>query len=301
MPIVCVSNVSEGRRAAVRDACAEAIRGAGAALLDASTDAVHHRAVYTFAGSTSALAAAVHALFDAAMASIDLRHHTGQHPRIGAIDVVPFVPIGATRMAECVTLARQVAAEVADRHGLPVFLYDEAAIRPDRRKLEDIRRGGFEGLVEKMTKTEWAPDYGPSRPHLSAGASVIGARRPLIAYNVNLATNRHGVAWRIANTIRERSGGLPAVKAMAVDLTDRQLVQVSMNLTDYTRTSIESAFQAVQREAARDGVAVLESELIGLAPAAALTPAIAEAVRLRDFSPAMILERRLEDFGIAVE
>jgi glutamate formiminotransferase len=299
MPIVCVPNVSEGRRAAVVAACASALRTAGVALLDASADAIHHRSVYTFSGSPAALAAAVHALFDAAIVAIDLRHHTGQHPRIGAVDVVPFVPIGTTSMAECVTLARQVAADVADRHGLPVFLYGEAAFRPDRRKLEDIRRGGYEGLMNKLTQAEWRPDFGPTRPHLSAGASAIGARGPLIAYNVNLKTDRHGVAARIAHVIRERSGGLPAVKAMAVDLTDRHVVQVSMNLTDYRLTSIETAFDAVKREAARDDVEVLESELIGLAPAAALTPAIAKAVHLRDFSAAMILERRLADAGLA--
>jgi glutamate formiminotransferase len=289
----CVPNVSEGCRAAVIDRCAAAIAGAGVSLLDVSADPAHPRSVYTFAGAPAAVADAVLALFDVALGAIDLRLHRGEHPRIGAVDVGPFVPLGDTTMIECVSTARGVAATVAARHGLPVYLYEEAARIPERRRLEHIRRGGFEGLAARMAAPEWEPDFGPPRPHPSAGASVIGARRFLIAYNVTLATTRVETAKAIARRIRESSGGLPAVKAMGVRLADRGVVQVSMNLTDYTRTSMAEAFDAIVREAGVEGVDVLESELVGLAPAAALTPAIAAHIRLAGFREDRILENRL--------
>ncbi len=215
------------------------------------------------------------ALFDAALARIDLRNHSGEHPRLGAVDVVPFVPIEGATMADCVAMARDVAGEVSRRHNLPVFLYEEAAAIPGRRNLEDIRRGEFEGLAAKLKQPEWAPDFGPAAPHPSAGASVIGARMALIAYNINLATNRLDVAKKIAAAVRHSSGGLRYVKAMGVELADRGIVQVSMNLTNFEKTPIFRVFELVTREAARYGVTVLESEIVGLVPSAALTASAA--------------------------
>ena len=291
--IECVPNVSEGRRAAVIDACADAIRHAGVRLLDVSADPVHHRSVYTFAGDAGALEAAVLALFERAIALIDLRTHRGAHPRFGAVDVVPFVPLERATMAEAVSLARLVAAEVARRHDLPVFLYEEAALRPERRRLETIRRGGFEGLAAKLQDPAWRPDFGPALPHQTAGASAIGARWPLIAYNVNLRTTDLSVARAVAAAVRESSGGLPHVKAMAVDLPDRGLVQVSMNLTSYPDTSLAALFDRVRLEAARRGADVATSEIIGLVPAAALPPDPVARLRLEGEVEDRILERRL--------
>lgn len=292
--IECVPNVSEGRSQPIVDRCAQAIADAGATLLDVSSDPAHNRTVFTAAGEAAVVSSAALALFDAAIPAIDLRTHRGEHPRLGAVDVVPFVPLDGATMSDCVAVARSVAALVAARHRLPVFLYEEAALRPDRRRLEEIRRGGFEGLAARLAEPEWAPDFGPSVPHPSAGAAVIGARPFLIAYNVTLRTTRLDVARAIARAIRERSGGLPCLKAMGVTLADRGVVQVSMNLTDFRRTSMVDAFDAIAAAAARHGVEVIESELVGLAPAAALTPAIAEHVRLAGFSDDRVLETRLQ-------
>jgi glutamate formiminotransferase len=295
MPLIeCIPNISEGRRRDVLDACAAAIRAAGAKLLDVKADAAHNRTVYTFAGDQAQVRAGVLALYDAAVPAIDLRQHSGEHPRLGAVDVVPFVPIEGVTMAECVALAVAVAKEVSERHQLPVFLYEEAAATPARRNLEDIRRGEFEGLAAKLRQPEWAPDFGPSAPHPSAGASVIGARIALIAYNINLATPRLDVAKRIAAAVRYSSGGLRYVKAMGVELADRGIVQVSMNLTNYEQTPIFRVFELVKREAAREGVAVLESEIVGLVPAAALTASAAWFLQLeKGFSADQILENKL--------
>ena len=197
-------------------------------------------------------------------------------------------------MADCVTLAGEVAAEVATRHGVPVFLYEEAARTPARRNLEDIRRGEFEGLAAKMQQPDWAPDFGPSAPHPSAGASVIGARMPLIAYNINLATNRLDVAKKIASAVRHSSGGFRYVKAMGVELSDRGIVQVSMNLTNFEKTPIFRVFEFVKREAARYGVSVLESEIVGLVPAAALTASAAWFLQLDTFTDDQMLESRCD-------
>jgi len=291
--IECIPNISEGRRTAVLDACAAAIRDAGARLLDVKPDAAHNRTVYPFAGSPDDVTAGVLALYAAALPAIDLRQHRGEHPRMGAIDVVPFVPIEGATMADCVALARAVAAEVATRFHVPVFLYEEAATQPSRRNLEDIRRGEFEGLAEKMRQHAWRPDFGPEAPHPTAGASVIGARMPLIAYNVNLATNRLDVAKKIAAAVRQSSGGLRYVKAMGIELGDRGIVQVSMNLTNFEKTPVFRVFEIVKREAARYGVAVLESEIIGLIPAAALTASVAWYLQLDTFSDDQILENKL--------
>ena len=291
--VECIPNVSEGRRTDVIDACTAAIVATGAHLLDVKPDATHNRTVFTFAGAPAAVEAGALALFDTALAHIDLRHHHGEHPRLGAVDVTPFVPIEGATMADCVVIAKRVAEAVAARHQLPVYLYEEAAASPARRNLEDIRRGEFEGLAAKMQKPEWAPDFGPATPHASAGASVVGARMPLIAYNINLATNRLDVAKKIATAIRQSSGGLRFVKAMGLELADRGIVQVSMNLTNYEKTPIFRVFEMVKREAERYGVQVLESEIVGLIPSAALTGAAAWYLQVEGFSDGQVLENKL--------
>ena len=297
MPLIeCIPNVSEGRRPEVVGRLVEAVRRTpGVRLLDWSSDASHNRSVLTFVGDRHGVTSAVLALFEAAVAAIDLRQHSGEHPRVGAVDVVPFVPIEEVSMAECTVLAREVGAAVAERFRIPVYLYEEASSNPLRRNLEDIRRGEFEGLPVKMASPGWAPDYGPPAPHPSAGASVIGARMPLIAYNINLATDRIEVARKIAAAVRYSSGGLRFVKALGVRLGERNIVQVSMNLTNHERTPMHRVFDLVSREAARYGVAVLESEIVGLVPSAALVSAAAHYLQLERFSEGQILENRLRE------
>jgi glutamate formiminotransferase len=294
--IECVPNISEGRRPAVVGAIVEAIRRTKSVrVLDFSSDTSHNRSVITMAGDAAGLKAAVLAMFESAVTLIDLRSHTGEHPRLGAVDVVPFVPIEGVTMDQCVRLAKETAAAVADRFQVPVFLYEEASNNPARRNLEDIRRGEFEGLAAKMASAGWAPDFGPAAPHPSAGASVIGARMPLIAYNINLATDRLDVAKKIAAAVRFSSGGFRYVKAMGVSLEDRGIVQVSMNLTNFEKTPMLRVFDAVKQEAARHGVSVLESEIVGLVPAAALVATAAQYLQLTAFTPNQILENKLRE------
>ena len=295
VPIIeCVPNISEGRRANVVAGIVDAVRNIpGARLLDYSSDASHNRSVITIAGDAAPLKAAVLALFEAAVAAIDLRAHTGEHPRMGAVDVVPFVPIEGVTMEDCVALATDTARSVAERFNVPVYLYEEAATNPLRKNLEDIRRGEFEGLAARMASDGWAPDFGPATPHPSAGASVIGARMPLIAYNINLNTDRLDVAKKIAAAVRFSSGGFRFVKAMGVTLADRNIVQVSMNLTNYEKTPILRVFEAVTREAERYGVSVLESEIVGLVPSAALVEVSLATLQLTQFKKDQILEARL--------
>ena len=293
MPLIeCVPNISEGRRDDVIAALAGAIDVPGIQVLDRSSDRSHNRTVYTFAGEPAPLQQAVVQLFEGAVAAIDLRQHDGVHPRIGAVDVVPFIPLKDATMDECVALARTVAALVADRFQIPMFLYEEAATKEERRSLAEIRRGGVNGIAHRMQQTIWYPDFGPPAPHPTAGATAIGARPILIAYNVNLATNRLGVAKRIASTIRASSGGLDHVKAMGVQL-EQGIVQVSMNLTNYRETSMTTVFDTIAREAAVDGVRVLESEIVGLVPADALPADPKKRLKLRDADTDRVLERRL--------
>jgi glutamate formiminotransferase len=294
MPIIeCIPNVSEGRRRDVIEDFVERLRQSGVRVLDYSSDASHNRSVLTLAGDAAALKGGILALFEAAIEAIDLRSHRGEHPRLGAVDVVPFVPIEDVTMADCIALAKDVAATVAERFGMPVYLYEEASENPLRKNLEDIRRGEFEGLVEKMQQPGWTPDFGPSSPHPSAGASIIGARMPLIAYNINLDTDRIEVAKKIAAAIRHSSGGFRHVKAMGVKVDDRNLAQVSMNLTNFEKTPIFRVFETVKREAARYGVNILESEIVGLVPSAALLSAAEHYLQLERFSTAQILEEKL--------
>jgi glutamate formiminotransferase len=296
MLIECIPNVSEGRRPEIVAGMADAIRAVpGVRLLDFSSDPSHNRSVFTLVGDAEGVERATLALFERAISAIDLRTHAGEHPRLGAVDVVPFVPIEGVTMAECVALAKKVGAEVATRFNVPVYLYEEASANPSRKNLEDIRRGEFEGLTAKMATAGWAPDFGAASPHPSAGAAVIGARMPLIAYNINLATDRVDVAKKVAAAVRHSSGGLRFVKAMGVLLDDRHIAQVSMNLTNFEKTPMPRVFEFVKREAARYGVTVLESEVVGLVPQAALVAAAEYFLQLDGFSAEQVLENTLRD------
>jgi glutamate formiminotransferase len=293
MPLIeCVPNVSEGRRADVIAALEAAIAGPGIHMLDRSSDGTHNRTVYTFAAEPDPLRDAVLRLFAAAVDSIDLRTHDGIHPRIGAVDVVPFVPLRDATIDDCVALAKTTAALVAERLHVPIFLYEEAATHDERRSLSNLRRGGVNGVALRMNQPAWRPDFGPYQLHPTAGATAIGARPILIAFNVNLASNRIGVAQRIARLIRESSGGFPNVKALGLQL-DAGIIQVSMNLTDYKETSMTTVFDAIAREAALDGVRVLESEIVGLVPADALPVDPGRRLKLRSQDLDRVLEQRL--------
>ena len=292
--IESVPNISEGQRAAVVSELARALQEvAGLLLLDHSADPSHNRSVFTLAGDPGVVFTALFRLFEIAFERIDLRTHRGVHPRIGAVDVVPFVPLGDATMKECIDLSRQFGATVAERFGVPVFLYEASATRPERRRLEQIRRHQFEGLSDKLAQPEWMPDFGPPVPHPTAGATVVGARMPLIAFNVHLETTDVSAARAIARSIRESSGGLPCVKALGLALAHRGVAQVSMNLTDYTRTSIQQVFENVERQADALGIRVLDSELIGLIPEAALEGTSAARLKLRRFTSSQILEHRI--------
>ena len=293
--IECVPNFSEGRRTEVIQAIVEEVRRAGPArVLDLSSDADHNRSVLTLAGEPEAVRAAVEALVAACVRRIDLRSHQGHHPRMGAVDVVPLVPIRGITMPECVTLARDIGADIARKHDLPVYLYEEAASAPHRRDLAAIRKGGFEGFAEKIRQPQWAPDFGPATVHPSAGCVAVGAREFLIAFNINLTTSDLGVADRVARAIRHSSGGLRYVKAMGVMLENRRLAQVSINMTDFRRTPLHRVFEMVRSEAARWGAGIAGSEIVGLVPQDALLDAAGFYLRLEGFDPEGVLERRLE-------
>jgi glutamate formiminotransferase len=293
--IECVVNISEGRRADVIDELAEAIQAvSGLSLVDRSTDASHNRSVFTVIGNAPALRTAVVALYRVAIDRIDLRQHQGVHPRMGAVDVVPFVPLANTTMETCVELATDVAEELAVRFSIPIYLYGEAARRAECRALEAVRGKGLEDLAERMAGDEWHPDFGPPAPHPTAGASAVGARPVLIAFNVSLDTTDIDIARQVARAIRERDGGLRAVKALGLRLETRGLVQVSMNLVDYRTTPLHTVYERVRAEAALRGVRVAESELIGLAPADALLAAAGHALNLARVAPSQVIEAHLD-------
>ena len=293
--IECIPNVSEGRRGDVVAALAEAavMAAPGVVLLDRTSDVDHNRSVLTFLGEGEALVVAMTALVGAALDAIDLRKHAGAHPRLGAVDVIPFVPVRGATTADCVALAKTLGRTLADRYGLPVYLYEDAASRPDRQNLANIRKGEFEGLAKKMEDPAWKPDFGPSAPHPSGGAVVVGARAPLIAYNINLATADLAVADRIAKAIRHLSGGYRFVKAMGVKLEARGQVQVPINMTNFEKTPLHRVFETVRSEAERQGVAVVGSEIVGLVPQAALLAAAAHYLRLEADPAPQVLENKL--------
>jgi len=292
--IESVPNISEGRRPEVLEAAVAAMKAVpGLRVLDVQSDKDHNRSVLTVVGDERSLKDGLLALFEVATSRIDLRNHQGEHPRVGAVDVVPFIPIEGATMKDCVALAREVGQAVAERFQVPVFLYEEAAAAPHRRNLEDVRRGQFEALAERMRDPLWQPDFGPAAPHPSAGAVVVGARMPLIAYNINLGTPDVEIARRIAKAIRHSSGGYRFVKAMGVMLEERNVAQVSINMTDYKKTPLFRVFETVRTEAARYGVSVIGSEIVGLVPSQALIDAADHFLRLEEFDPAQILERKI--------
>jgi glutamate formiminotransferase len=293
----CVPNVSEGRRPAVIARLVAAVSGPGVQVLDVSSDPDHNRSVFTLAGEPEALIAGLLELYAAAVREIDLRRHQGVHPRIGAVDVVPFVPLGETPMAAAVAAARRLAPAVARRFELPVYLYEEAAARPERRALPAIRRGGFEALAGKLADPLWVPDHGPARPHPSAGATVIGARFFLIACNAILDTGDVAVARAIAGAVRESGGGLPAVRALGFYLPSRGRAQVSMNLVDFRRTSLVRTLERVREEATARGAQVVASELVGLLPRQAALDVVRESLQLPELGPGRLLEERLRAAG----
>ena len=308
-----VPNVSEGRRLDVVDRLAAAIESVdGVHLLDRTSDASHNRSVFTLAGPAEAVSEALERLVAGAVREIDMDAHLGEHPRIGAVDVIPFVPLGDTTMDETVELARAFATRIAERFDLPVYLYAEAALRSDRVKLADVRRGQYEGLKTEIGHHGREPDVGPPRMHPSAGAVAVGARPFLIAYNINLESPDVDLAKRIARRIRESGGGLPRLQANGFFIDELQRAQVSMNILDFRVTPLWRVWETVRAEAAEDGIELYESELIGLAPLAAFldvadhveTPgdapvedrlaAAASFLQLRDFSPLQALELRLD-------
>lgn len=292
--IECVPNISEGRRQDVVDEVVGAAASVpGVLLLDRSSDADHNRSVITLVGAPEPLKDAVLRIFDAAVRLIDLRSHSGKHPRMGAVDVVPFIPIRDASMADCVALAREVGQEVAARFGVPVYLYGEAASRPDRAVLANIRKGEFERLPNKMADPAWAPDYGASAPHASAGVTAVGARFFLIAYNLQLDTADVQVAQAVARAVRASSGGLQNVQAMGVYLADRKQAQVSMNLLNYEKTPIYRVQELVKAEAARCGARVIGSEIVGLIPQAALLEAAASYLQVEGWRPDLVLENAI--------
>jgi len=292
--IESVPNISEGRRPEVLEAAVAAMKAVpGLRVLDVQSDKDHNRSVLTVVGDERSLKDGLLALFEVATSRIDLRNHQGEHPRVGAVDVVPFIPIEGATMKDCVALAREVGQAVAERFQVPVFLYEEAAAAPHRRNLEDVRRGQFEALAERMRDPLWQPDFGPAAPHPSAGAVVVGARMPLIAYNINLGTPDVEIARRIAKAIRHSSGGYRFVKAMGVMLEERNVAQVSINMTDYKKTPLFRVFETVRTEAARYGVSVIGSEIVGLVPSQALIDTADHFLRLEDFDPAQILEQKI--------
>jgi glutamate formiminotransferase len=290
-----VPNVSEGRDQAAIEAMAAALRTVPTVrLLDVQSDRDHHRTVFTLVGDPDGTAAAILRLFAAVVPRIDLRLHRGEHPRMGAVDVVPFVPVRGVTMADCVALAREVGQEVWDRFQIPVYLYEEAASRPERRDLAEIRKGEFEGFSQKIVSPEWGPDFGRPVVHPTAGVTAIGAREFLVAFNVNLGTSDLTVAKAIAQAVRGSSGGLRYVKALGLTLEDRGIVQVSMNLTNYRKTPLARALDLVRSEAARYGVPVVGTEIVGLVPEEALFHAAAHYLGLERFSPDIVLERRMD-------
>lgn len=292
--VECVPNFSEGRDKQIIEKIADAFRGKeGVKLLDYSGDADHNRSVITVAGEPDALKDAVIDAIGRAVELIDLNHHSGQHPRMGAVDVVPFIPIRNVTMEEAVALSKEVAETASVKYHLPVYLYEKSASAPHRQNLSHVRKGEFEGLKAKMLLPEWKPDYGPIAPHPTAGAVAVGARMPLVAYNVNLGTDNVEIATAISRRVRHIGGGLRYCKAMGVALNERGITQVSMNLTDYTQTAIYRAHELVRVEAKRYGVPVVGAEIIGLVPMEAIADTAAYYLGLENFTVSQILETKL--------
>ncbi len=293
--VECVPNFSEGRRTEVIEAIANAIKSVeGVRLLDYESDRDHNRSVMTFIGEPQCVKKAAFKATAKAAELIDMNTHEGKHPRIGATDVVPFIPISEVSMDECVELAKELSEEIAEKLDIPVYLYEFAATKPERQNLANIRKGQYEGLKEAVQRgPERRPDFGPAKLHPTAGATVVGARMPLIAYNVNLNTDDISIAKSIAKTVRYSSGGLKYVKALGLEINERGIVQVSMNLTNFRETPVHMVFDMIKKEAGRYGVEILDSEVVGLIPMDALVDTADFYLRMENFDKSQILENRL--------
>lgn len=295
MLVECVPNFSEGRNKEIVTRLVDAVESvAGAFVLDRHIDPDHNRLVITFVAEPNVVVDAAVRVVGRAKELIDLSKHTGEHPRIGATDVLPFIPISGVTMNDCVALAHEAGERIADELDIPVFFYEYAALKPERRNLETIRRGGLKGLKERIeTDKIWQPDVGPPRLHKTAGACVVGARKFLIAYNINLKTDDIEIANRIAKTVRASNGGLPYLKAIGIELHTRGIVQVSMNLIDFEQTSIKQAFETVKGEAEKLNVGIASSEIVGLIPKAALDESAEYFQTIENFTPQTLLENRI--------
>jgi len=293
--VQCIPNFSEGRDSAIMDAIVEIAKGTpGVSLLDYSADESHNRMVVTMVGDIAGIKTAAIALAEFAAAKIDLTRHSGEHPRMGAVDVIPFVPIKNVTMEECIELSKEVAAAVTEKTGIPVFLYEESASSDGRKNLAAIRRGEFEGMAKKMAKSIWKPDFGEAAPHPTAGVVAIGARMPLIAFNVNLNTADVDIANKIAKVVRASGGGLQFCKAIGIMLEDRGIAQVSMNMVNFEGTPLYRAVEMIRFEARRYGVEIVGTELIGLTPAKALIDTAEYYLQLENLDYAkQILENHL--------
>lgn len=292
--VECVVNFSEGRSKEVIDSITSVFNVEGVKLLNVEADSDYNRVVVTVAGDPQAVKETVVESVVLATRLINMNVHTGQHPRMGATDVVPFIPIKNMTMAECVTLAKEVGELIALHANVPVFLYEAAATAPHRENLADIRKGEYEGMAKKMTDDRWKPDFGPDQPHPTAGVVAVGARMPLIAFNIDLATTDVTIANKIAKAIRNSSGGFRYIKAGGVEVKERGLVQVTMNITDYTKTPIYRVFETVKMEALRYGVTVCGSEIVGLVPMEAIVDSAAYYLRFNNVDKDKILETQLE-------
>lgn len=294
--VECIPNFSEGRDKEKIEAIVNVFRGVeGVKLLDYSSDADHNRSVVTVVGEPEALEKAIINMAEKVYENIDMSAHTGAHPRMGALDVVPFVPIDGITMEECVEIANRVGKVIAERFNIPVYLYEKAATASHRENLATVRKGQYEGFFEKIKEDKWAPDYGPKEVNAKGGCVAIAARQPLVAFNVNLGTDNLQIADTIAKTVRHLGGGLRFAKAMGVMLEDRNIAQVSMNLVNYEKTAVYRAFEMVKMEAKRYGVPVVGSEVIGLVPMAALINSAEYYLQIENFSMDQILERRISE------
>lgn len=290
----CVPNFSEGRDLEKIERIVQPFRAKeGVKLLDYSNDEDHNRLVVTVVGRPEELKNALLEAISVAVKEIDLRTHKGQHPRMGAVDVVPFIPIRGCTMEDADKLAHETGESIATLYNVPVILYEKSASSPERQNLAAVRKGEFEGMTEKLAKPEWKPDYGPCAPHPTAGVVAVGARMPLVAFNINLNTPSLEIAHSIAKKIRFIGGGLRYCKAMGVELKDRGITQVSINMTDYTRTALYQAFEMVRYEARRYGVSIVGSEIIGLVPMQALVDTAEYYLGIENFSSSQVLENRL--------
>jgi glutamate formiminotransferase len=292
--VECVPNFSEGRRVEVIEAIVNEVKKVeGVKLLDVQSDASHNRTVVTFVGEPAVVKQAAFASCAKAAELIDMEQHHGEHPRIGAADVIPFIPVREVSLEECVELANDLGKEIAEKLDIPVYLYEAAAKKPERKNLPDVRKGQYEGLKTAILEPARKPDYGPAKMHPKAGATVVGARQFLIAYNINLSTSDVKIAKKIANTIREAKGGFKYCRAMGIMIEDRNVAQVTINMINYEGTPLHRVFETVKNEAARYGVNIIGSEIVGLIPLQALVDTADYYLRLEGFNRKQVMEENL--------